>query len=306
MSQILPAFTRNINLLSCRPSSVTLPQTPISLYSDPGGSCLFVAFSSNDSVSLRAYYWSTFGHTDGIDLTFEGLSADSNVIMSIGARNVVYFLTLNEAQRQCNSVALNIKRATADFNLCEQLKEPLGGFPPQRTSRNCFLDCLSDVWSRFPVISTVQRSTSCLSDGNETHLLFFVASSEPNLAQEYLRTLISTFKRNSKKPTSEVLTDMVVCGMSYNAFSKTSNAVVSEHRCGHWLINLLCLVPIHIAVTWNNQFVPLKDGVWSREFDRSLLGATVEQIVDSLSFGWYESIFKSYVGSKVVQNYITV
>ena len=73
----------------------------------------------------------------------------------------------------------------------------------------------------------------------------------------------------------------------------------SEFRAGEWLVDLLCLIPIHIAVAQNDRFVPLKDGVHSSEFERTLLGATVEQVTDRLSFGWYESIFASYMASKV-------
>jgi hypothetical protein len=65
------------------------------------------------------------------------------------------------------------------------------------------------------------------------------------------------------------------------------------------LAELLCLIPIHIAITHENQFVPLKDGVVSEELEKSLLGAEVNKIVDSLSLGWYESIFQSYWASRV-------
>ena len=73
----------------------------------------------------------------------------------------------------------------------------------------------------------------------------------------------------------------------------------SSFRAGEWLADLLCLIPIHIAITHENRFVPLKDGVVSPQLEKSLLGAEVNRIVDSLSFGWYESIFQSYWASKV-------
>ncbi|KAF8119658.1 hypothetical protein EV363DRAFT_1495120 [Boletus edulis] len=52
----------------------------------------------------------------------------------------------------------------------------------------------------------------------------------------------------------------------------------------------------------NNRFVPLKDGAYSPDLERSLLGADVNRIVDSLSFGWYESLFQSYMASRVVSS----
>ncbi|KAG8220322.1 hypothetical protein J3R82DRAFT_3396, partial [Butyriboletus roseoflavus] len=66
---------------------------------------------------------------------------------------------------------------------------------------------------------------------------------------------------------------------------------------GEWLVDFLCLIPIHLALMKENRFVPLKDGVYSPELER--LGVDVNRIVDSLSFGWYESLFQSYMASKV-------
>jgi hypothetical protein len=74
---------------------------------------------------------------------------------------------------------------------------------------------------------------------------------------------------------------------------------VSRFRAGEWLADLLCLIPIHIAITHENRFVPLKDSVVSPDLEKSLLGAEVNRIVDSLTLGWYESIFQSYWASKV-------
>ncbi|KAG2336307.1 hypothetical protein BDR05DRAFT_1015075 [Suillus weaverae] len=46
-----------------------------------------------------------------------------------------------------------------------------------------------------------------------------------------------------------------------------------------------CLIPIQIAATKENCFIPLKDGVYSTELEESLLGADVNRIVDYVSFG---------------------
>jgi hypothetical protein len=74
---------------------------------------------------------------------------------------------------------------------------------------------------------------------------------------------------------------------------------VSRYLVGEWLVELLCIIPIQIAVCRENRFVPLADGVLSSDLERSLLGAEVSKIVDKLSFGWYESIFQSYLATKV-------
>jgi hypothetical protein len=57
-------------------------------------------------------------------------------------------------------------------------------------------------------------------------------------------------------------------------------------------------MPIRIAIAHENRVVPLKDGVVSSELEKSLLEAEVNRIIDSLSLGWYESIFQSYWVSK--------
>ena len=66
-----------------------------------------------------------------------------------------------------------------------------------------------------------------------------------------------------------------------------------------WLVDLLCLIPIHIAVCRENRFVPLANGVLSAALEKSLLGAEVNRLADKLPFGWYEAIFQSYIALKV-------
>jgi hypothetical protein len=115
--------------------------------------------------------------------------------------------------------------------------------------------------------------------------------------------LIHTFERASRKPTGDELRGISVSACTFPSFAlqflSSPDWPVSRFRAGEWLADLLCLIPIHIAITHENRFVPLKDGVVSAELEKSLLGAEVNKIVDSLSLGWYESIFQSYWASKV-------
>ena len=272
---------------------MVLPQLPVSLYSSPDGSCLLVAFLSNGSLSLCAYHWSTFGHSDGIILQLPGLCADSHTVTSLGARTNVYCIGLDAQQRNCNSFQLTITCKTAEFNFCESSAPGSAHRHSERPAKNVFLDCFYDVWTRFPVVPTLRHDPAT---GQRHCSISFVSSAETTMCQIYLKQLVLNFVDTTKKPG---LVEPSIHGVPYEVFQTAGHGDVPEHPCGQWLVNLLCLIPIHVAVAWENQFVPLKDGVWSREFDQSLLGATVEQIVDELSFGWYESIFKSYMGSKV-------
>jgi hypothetical protein len=115
--------------------------------------------------------------------------------------------------------------------------------------------------------------------------------------------MISAFERTSHKPTAGELRSIVVSAQPFPSFAQkflsNSDWPVSRFRAGEWLTDLLCLIPIHIAITQENRFIPPKDGVVSPQLEKSLLGAEVNRIVDSLSLGWYESIFQSYWASKV-------
>ncbi|KAH9984573.1 hypothetical protein BJV77DRAFT_1062131 [Russula vinacea] len=112
-------------------------------------------------------------------------------------------------------------------------------------------------------------------------------------------------RRASRKPTGDELRGISVSACTFPSFVQqflsSPDWTVSRFRAGEWLADLLCLIPIHIAITYENRFVPLKDGVVSPRLEKSLLGAEVNKIVDSLSLGWYESIFQSYWASKPVK-----
>jgi hypothetical protein len=116
--------------------------------------------------------------------------------------------------------------------------------------------------------------------------------------------MIETFERTTKKPTGDKLSTLQVSAMTFdNVIANLSLDVecvnMSVFKVGEWVVDLLCLIPIHLALARDNRFVPLKDGVYSAEVEKSLLGAEINRIVDSISFGWYESIFQSYMADKV-------
>jgi hypothetical protein len=128
----------------------------------------------------------------------------------------------------------------------------------------------------------------------------FVAHCDHRAFCRRFSEMIHSFEKRTKKPTDGQLLSIEISAMGFEDFaSQISSATISRFRAGEWLVDLLCLIPIHIAVAQENRFIPLKDGVLSAEVERSLLGADVGQIVDSLSFGWYESLFQSYQSHKV-------
>ena len=147
-----------------------------------------------------------------------------------------------------------------------------------------------------------QLVTSSSSERQQKTLVF-VTNRDSRPFSSHFSDLIHTFEKASRKPTGDELRSISVSGCTFSSFARrfisSPDWPVSRFRAGEWLADLLCLIPIRIAITHENQFVPLKDGVVSAELESSLLEAEVNKIVDYLSLGWYESLFQSYWASRV-------
>lgn len=125
--------------------------------------------------------------------------------------------------------------------------------------------------------------------------------------------MVTSFETQTRKPTGSELKNITVdslgCAELLLKCSSLGDWIETSTPVGEWLVDVLCLIPIHVAITKENRFVPLKDGVSSPELEKSLLGAEVGAIIDALSLGWYESIFQSYLSQKVrlpIQLYATI
>jgi len=86
------------------------------------------------------------------------------------------------------------------------------------------------------------------------------------------------FERSTRKPTNHQISDIDVIGVSTYVLETTH---VSQIQAGDWLATLFCLIPVHIAITSQNRFIPLKDGVLSSKFEDSVLGFDVSQIANA-------------------------
>ncbi|TFY78519.1 hypothetical protein EWM64_g5492, partial [Hericium alpestre] len=160
------------------------------------------------------------------------------------------------------------------------------------------------MWTRFPVVAAVSRRTITSSSDRHRKALTFVTDQGPYPFASYFSDMIQTFERTTRKPTGEELQNLIISTSTFGKFqaqSLSGKLTVSSFRLGEWLADLLCLIPIHIAVCRENRFIPLKDGVFSPELEKALLGAEVTRIMDNLSFGWYESLFQSYMANKRVK-----
>ena len=290
-----------------RPASLSLPELPTAAFSSPDGACVILSFPrTSEPFVVKAYHWSTFGSTQGITLNISPMQGRDFVITSMVQKSCVHMLELDLHSNKCNSIALDITKKATEFTFKEKgaRNSPIDG-TISGTVHNCFIDCHADVWTRFPVIPAVQRQTITSSAGRQQKRIIFVTRGYRSNFARYFTELIKSFEQTTRKPTGDELRNTMVESLTLEDV-RTFFAMgtgVSLFRAGEWLVDLLCLIPIHIAITRENRFIPLKDGVSSADLERSLLGAEVGRIVDSLSLGWYESIFQSYMATKVSSNH---
>ncbi|KAJ7739823.1 hypothetical protein B0H16DRAFT_1567947 [Mycena metata] len=289
-----------------RPATLTLPQRPISAYSSPDGACLLLSYQGEAGLFFRAYHWNTFGSpgSQGIELGTLQVPCSSLCLTSLVSRRNVHLVGIDDGV--CASVAFEITKKTTDFMFTETADKNLPKTRHNNTiTHNTLIDCHSDVWARFPVVAAVQRQTIISSKNRLPRSFTFSTYSDYNKFAPHFDDLILTFEQQTRKPTGNELKRINISSLNIDGvialLSSNTRWAVSEFRAGEWLVDLLCLIPIQIAVTQENRFIPLKDGKVSDDLERRLLGAEVGQIVDSLSLGWYESVFQSYMVSKPVK-----
>ena len=285
-----------------RPASLQLPSPPGAIFSSPDGSCLLTHHTRDKQPSLTAYHWETFGSTTGIALDVPEFPLQGAVLTSLVSRRRVFLLGLDEDAGSVKSIAIDIAKKLTEFMFKEDSSRNASNHRA-RTLHNSLLDCHAEVWSRYPVLAPVRRRTvTSLSERKEKSLTF-ITEHDSQPFDFYFSGLIQTFERTTRKPIGDELRRIKISAEQYGVFRHKvivdPDWDVSRYRVGEWLVDVFCLIPIHIAVCRENRFVPLADGVLSSDLERSLLGAEVNKIVDKLSFGWYESIFQSYMATKV-------
>ena len=298
-----------------RAATLYLDQVPYSVSSTPDGACLLVTQARGSDLMMMAYHWSTFGSTEGALLDLGPLSVQNvPIVTSLISRTAVHVIMLDFGAHACQSHALDITRKLTDLTFKQKgvhgSTAQYGAGAGNSTGHNCLIDCHAEVWTRFPVLAAVQRETISPSSLQSARMLVFVTDRDYPRYAPHFAEMILRFERATRKPTGDVLRSIRVRAAAFSVFADelcgghrnlTCDRVwnISAYHAGGWLVDFLCLIPIHLALAKENRFVPLKDGMYPSELERSLFGADVNRIVDSLSFGWYESVFRSYMASKV-------
>ncbi|PVF98364.1 hypothetical protein CPB86DRAFT_797339 [Serendipita vermifera] len=277
----------SINAGSLRPCDVQLNGKIVSVSSTPEGACVFVKMQVDGASSIRCLHLASFGEHDGIEIPWpDNIPANSPMaISSVGHRSIPHLLFLDVENAMSSNYSFQSENPARMF-----------GYTDQPAWDNLLISCHAEVWTRFPVRAAI--------------------TSPSHQFEPYFRSLIQVFQDKTKKPTGGVLEKIKVSA------STTWNLVdgyikISELLVGEWFVEMFCLIPIHIAITKSNHFIPLKDGMISPHFEKSLLGAHVSRISDlyafdifvdedltnfiRISFGWYESIFSSSLAKKPVK-----
>ena len=287
---------------SHRPKVLQLEGKLISAHSTPDDSCLVTLVEQGNSISLGVYHWASLGLNSGFKSCFLLSNDATTLITSFGQRNNVHLVTINSVEGTCSSLVMSITKPTTEF----QLRAANTGSTRKvdRSNRNGLVECHAEVWLRFPIAPVVRRQTITFDVGRRTKHILFVSSQHRHRFESFFQSMIRKFERDTRKPSDGILAGISVRDCSFLTAIETFEGgpvwdTVSVLRSGEWTVEIFCLIPIHIAVAKDNRFVPLRDGVWTPEAEKTLLGAEIGRVVDYLSFGWYESIFQSYLSTKV-------
>ncbi|EJD48574.1 hypothetical protein AURDEDRAFT_162532 [Auricularia subglabra TFB-10046 SS5] len=277
-----------------RPATLTFDNRPLLVGNTPDGACLAsICVDSEGQLVLEAYHWASFGSTPGHHIylaELEDAAVSSFTFTSFLDRSHIHLLALCLADSCCRSYAIEISKKVTEYALTAKGATRLA-VESGSSSSNALLECLSDVWTRFPVVPAVARTT--ITSGRASPSITFVTDRDHRRYPGHFAESIRTFEQTTRKPTSGRLAAIQIRTTTQDDVlgSTSKSGALSILHAGEWLIEAMCLIPIQIAVTRENRFIPLKDGVWSSDLERSLLGATVNQVAGSLSLGWYESIF---------------
>ncbi|KAL5513533.1 hypothetical protein ACEPAH_3932 [Sanghuangporus vaninii] len=287
-----------------RPAHLQLPSTPITTFATPDGACFGAIYLRDSETIMAMYHWASLGSHEGFTFKVADSFSLRPLVSAFDDRKNVHLFTLDSSSATCVSIRISIIRPVTEFHFREKHNQSSFGQGERRTIHNSLVDCHSDVWTRFPVVPAVQRQTIVSRERRKPRSMRFVTAWQTRVPfRDYFKDMIQKFEKSTKKPTGSLLSDIIISTCDF-ASDLDLDAVwqdTSVFKAGEWVVDIFCLIPIHIAIARDNRFIPLKDGVWAPEVEKSLLGADVGRVADSLSFGWYESIFQSYMSTKNVK-----
>jgi hypothetical protein len=235
---------------------------------------------TNGMPRLLCYHIASFGSGSGIEVQQPAgpLINASFAASCLGRKESFHGICIDATAKSCSSIALRVTSKTSEYAFRPENARREGAVV-QASVHNCLIDCHSDVWTRYPVQAAIQRETA-VGTKHCPRSITFISSRPPEAFTTYFRALIRDFEQNTRKPTRRQLAD--ICVNARPSFHPTTPILIpSQFKAGDWLVGLFCLIPIHIAVTGQNRFIPLRDGIISPDFEQSLLGADVAHIAEA-------------------------
>jgi hypothetical protein len=229
---------------------------------------------------LLCHHIASFGSGSEIEIQLPtgSLVNGSFATSCLGRKESFHGICLDSTAKSCSSVSLHITSKTSEYVF--RANNGRWGHAAEQTSvHNSLVDCHSDVWTRYPVQAAIRRETA-IGTKHCPRSITFISSQPPEAFTTYFKALIRDFEQTTRKPTRRQLADIYVSA-SPSFDPTTPHLVPSQFKAGDWLVGLFCLIPIHIAVTGQNRFIPLRDGVISPDFEQSLLGADVAHIAEA-------------------------
>ncbi|RHZ49002.1 hypothetical protein Glove_535g12 [Diversispora epigaea] len=171
-----------------------------------------------------------------------------------------------------------------------------------RTITNRLLDVYFMVYTKYAIASPIDRKDSPLK---LTVVMMDLNSNELDIDeyekkfQKYIKKSFEKFKEDTKKPIDHLKEFKSTCTTMKDL---DLEGKYTEYKFGDWVIELFCLIPIQIAVARDNEFIPYRDGVSTREAEQPTLDddfGLIGSVTKSISFGWCESILDYYADLKV-------
>lgn len=201
------------------------------------------------------------------------------MVSSVGIRSSTHIIFTVPQDNFCGSLYVHITRKSSEFAFRSNFDNSESARNIKRTANNSLIDCHAEVWTRFPVQAPICRETNA-SAIHVPRTVTFVSSSPSAPFSAYFTKMIRDFEHKTRKPTKGVLAQLRVKSQNKWDPIKAKDAT-SELQAGDWLVGLFYLIPLHLAITGSNRFIPLKDGIISPQFEQTLLGANVSQIAES-------------------------
>ena len=282
ISSYLNKRTTNVSL---SPKRLFFGDSVQAAFSSPDKSVFFTLDNVQGTPQLRCFHWASLGSNDGHILEHSSIVGVFHlpIISAISRRDNVHLLYLDVRNNTCASVAIRITSKHDEFTL--RSNRPSGSQPTSTQAQdvpNPLIDVHSDIWDKFPVEATIQRSVSRDSTCN-IRSLTFISLQQADLFKNRIARLIRAFKQASGKPTGDYFADSNYMVDVIPCFDPLDHRIpLSMFPIGDWLLGLICLVPLQLAIAHSGYFVPLSNGVFSEQFEQSLFNQSVPYIADSL------------------------